>query len=130
MKVRMNKAIGILIIILAGMDLCLFLVLALGAHKTEYSFAFSSLVALGIGILFLRGVYFEVSQNRLILKSLLGTAQTNYPVDSPQEISLVGRQLFITHGGVRQKLPIYSWMADRRDWDALALWLRSENGTL
>ncbi len=126
MEIRINKTIGIVIIVLSALNLCLFLTLLVGAQKTDVSLGLSSLVGIGIGLLFLRGVYFEVSQNSLILKALIGNSHKVYSLTSPKDLSLEGKDVFLTRNGNRQKLSIYSWIADQRDWKVFAQWLGEE----
>lgn len=123
MKIRINKTIGVVLVVLGLLDLCLFLTFLVETQKLEISCGLSSLVAIGIGLLFLMGIYFEVSQNSLTLKAFVGTAHTVYPLASPRDL---GQDVYLIQNGSHQKLPIYSWIADKRDWEVFAKWLRGE----
>ena len=127
MKIRMNKTIGIITILLCIINICIFLVISLGGGKAEITFGLTSLVGIGIGVLFLRGTYIEITQSSLILKALVGSAQKSYPFTSVADFSVEGKNIFLSSQGKREKLPIYSWMADKRDWESFLKWLHTNN---
>lgn len=129
MKIHLNRTYGIIVIILGVLGLCLFLAFTFGGGKTDIFFGLSSLLCLGLGIIFLKNVYFEVTPNSLIVKALIGSAHTSYVFNSTKDFSTDGKTVFLVINGKREKLPIYAWVADKKDWEIFMQWLRADNGT-
>ncbi len=127
MKVHWNKVIGIVITTLSTLEICLLLSIISSNIKPDLLSLFVGLVGLVLGIGFLRGTYFEATPDRLILRGLIGPARRTYPLTSGKTISIVGARLFFTEGEKRQRLPIYAWMANKKDWEAFIRWLQTKN---
>jgi len=129
MKIHLNRTYGKIVIILGVLILCLFLAFTFGGGTTDVFFGLSGLMCIGFGIIFLKNTYFEVTPNSLIVKALIGSAHTTYPFNSTKDFSTDGKSVFLVINGNREKLPIYSWVADKKDWEIFIQWLRADNRT-
>lgn len=108
---------------MGALGVLLFLALTFGGGKTDMFFGTSSLLVIGIGILYLRNVYFETTPDKLILKSLIGSAQTVYTFNSLKDFSIEKGTIVLAKDGKHVKLPLYSWAADKKDWGDFIQWL-------
>jgi hypothetical protein len=126
MKVRRNKAIGMIILVVSILDACLFLSLIYAKIKPDFLFGLIGLLGIGLGILFLRGTYFEATPDSLIVWAWIGTARNTFQFGSKKEISIDGGSVYVADNGERRRLPIHAWMADKKDWEAFTRWLQTK----
>jgi hypothetical protein len=126
MKVHRNKAVGIVIIVISSVDACLFLSLIYANIKPGLPLGILGLLGIGLGSMYLRGTYFEATADSLILQAVIGPAKKTYRLKSKEDISIDGRNVYLTDEGERRRLPVYAWMADKQDWEAFNRWLKSK----
>jgi hypothetical protein len=125
MKVHLNKTVGNVIIIACALNLFLFFATLFGESKPDVFSGIIGVIGIGIGILYLRGDYFEVTETTLILKALIGSAHQDFPFTSVNDFSIEGKKVNLISGDKKDKVPIYAWMADKKDWAEFIKWVES-----
>jgi hypothetical protein len=125
MKIGYNKAIGICMFIPSLLSCCLVAVLTQSDQTAPLGAVGAFWMGILFGILFLTQPYFEVTQNELMIKALIGTAARRIPFSSPRDFSVEGKAIYITQGGTRQKVNLVPWLADKKGWDAFIAWINA-----
>lgn len=127
MKIGYNKAWGVVFLTPAGLVCCL---AALSAQTEEpappYLAGFFWMFIL-FGILFLTRTYVEINQSNMFIKPLLGFGTKTYHVHTAKDFSVEGKDVFVMSDGVRQKLPVSSWLVDPDGWASLIKWIETPN---
>ncbi len=71
MKVHLNKTVGYIVIIACALNLFLFFSTLFGETKPDFLSGAIGVIGIVVGVLYLRGDYFEIADNNLILKALV-----------------------------------------------------------
>lgn len=118
MKVRYNKALAIINILLGVILACLYLILAI-VGKRETSPLILGVLGILFGILLVSRPYFVLADDMIILYALLGPAKTVYPFKSLKDIEIQGKKVLISQEDASPRaVPLARWMADKKDWQA------------
>ncbi len=99
MKIGYNKAIGIFMFIPSFISCCLVAVLTQsdqGVPSTAVGLFWAGIV---LGILYLTRPYFEVTENELVIKALVGPLAKRIPFSSPKDFSVEGSRIYIIQDG-------------------------------
>ncbi len=127
MKIGYNKIWGVVFLTPAGLVCCL---AALSAQTEEpgppYLAGFFWMFILS-GILFLTRTYVEINRSNVFIKPLFGFWTKTYPVHTAKDFSVEGKDVFIMSAGVRQRLPVSSWLVDPDRWAAFIKWVEITN---
>ena len=125
MKIGYNKAIGIILILLALFNCCLGVILMQAEDGSMPAGVISGFAAaLVFGILFLTRKYFEVEGNTLVVKALIGPLVKNYKFNSASDFTVLGTKISLSTNDAPKPIVLASWMADKRDWAALVKWIQ------
>lgn len=112
LRVGLSPVWGVSFIAIAGVDLWMY---TFTHHNAQLIFA--AIMGL-VGISHLMGALLVVDDRTIELKNPLGMTLKTFVIDSPSELEIQGRKLFITSGGQRKK--ISGLMANGAQWRELA----------
>ncbi|MBI9050850.1 MAG: hypothetical protein JEZ00_15625 [Anaerolineaceae bacterium] len=124
MKIRYKKSMGIIFIVVGIMLSCIYFAMALNENNGSMLLTTGFLLIL-FGVLTLTRIYFEITENVLIIYAILGPGKTSYTFASPDEFEIEDNKVFLNQNGKRSKLPISAWMVEKQDWQ---LFIEKING--
>jgi hypothetical protein len=111
LRVGLSPIWGVLFLAVAAIDLWTYTL----AHSAM-QLAFAALMGL-VGITHLMGALLAIDDRTIELKNPLGMTLKTFVIESPSELSIEGRKLFITQGAQRKK--ISGLMANGKQWAEL-----------
>lgn len=121
MKIRYKKAFGIFVVITSIFIVMLSFFLIASGYKPLYLLNLSTgIIFLIMGILYLRNIYFEVDDDRLVIYRLFGGEYRSYHLNSLHDLAIENNKIYLKNRGKKGKLPIYKRFVDPGDWQALA----------
>ena len=119
MRVRYNKRIGVLFLILG-----LFLgVLAALPGNLSFMGVVTPAALLGFGVLLLNRTYFRVDDHALVVEALLGSATKTYRFYTSDKFQFDGRRLFLVQEARRDMVRVSAWLTNQQDWIAFRRWV-------
>lgn len=127
MKIGYKKVWGVVFLMLSGLACC-FVVAFNQTGETVPAVVVSSFwLFIVFGILFLTRSYVEVWKDSLLIKPLLGSRGKRYDFQSAKDFSIEKDDVFLINKGTRQKLPVSSWLVDKRGWKSFLEWVKAGN---
>ncbi len=112
LRVGLSPIWGVLFLVIAVVDLWTYTF-----THSALQLVFAAAMAL-VGISHLMGALLEVDDHTIELKNPIGMTLRTFVVESPADLEIQGRKLFITTSGQRKK--ISGLMANATQWRALA----------
>jgi hypothetical protein len=125
MKIGYNKVVGITLLVFGILNCCLSTVFIRSGEAVPSGIVASFWITFVAGIFFLTRAYIEVTQNEIVVKSLIGFISKRVSFNSVKDFSVEGANIFVVSNGVRQKLGISSWVADKRGWSTMVKWIET-----
>ena len=125
MKIRLNKLVGILLVAYGVIMIVAAIILFMSGRDFVRRLV-SGVVPLliRIGLLYFKDHYFEVGKNNLVTYWLIGLKYKTYHFNSLKDLTIEDDKIFLKVGDKKEKLPIYKWLSDPSDWQALAEMLK------
>ncbi len=127
MKIGYNKIWGVGFLMFDGLVCCLAGIFVRTDTAIPPALGGVFWLFLLLGILFLTRPYVEINRSNVFITPLLGLGTKTYPVQSAKDFSVDGKNVFVTSGGVRQRLPVSSWLVDLGGWISFLKWIETSN---
>lgn len=114
MKVRYNRAVGVVMLVLGAVcDLFGLWLFALGEFNPSVIIGLMSM----LGVLYLVRPYFWVWSKAVEVPALFAPVRREFPFE---RLEVAGGRLFAVRGdGSRKKVPVARWLAHPGDWAAV-----------
>ncbi len=126
MKIGYNKIWGVMFFMLDGMICCLGAVFARTGQATfPPGLVAGFWLCILFGVLFLTRTYVEINQGHVFIKPLIGFGTKTYQVHSAKDFSIEEKNVFLMSNGMRQKLPVSSWLVDPGGWASFIKWVET-----
>jgi len=126
MRIGYNKLIASVWLLFSLFSCCLAVVFVRTDESTPPVDVAVFWLGLLIGILMLTRPYMEITQNYVVVKSPFGFVTRRYGFASAKDFSIESGKIYVLHDGLRQKLAVSSWMADKRGWISFIKWIKDE----
>lgn len=124
MKISYKKIWGVLCLMLSGLACCLVAAFNQTGEKLPFAIVGAFWLFVVLGILLLTRSYVEVWKDILFVKPLIGSGVKRYVYQSSKDFSIENQDVFLTNNGIRQKLPVSTWLVDKNGWTSFLEWIR------
>lgn len=116
MIVRYKGAWAAVMLTLGGLSILMMMILLAMGGRLLWGSLIAGVICTFVGLGYLRKPYFEVLDDHLLFRAVLGPLTKQYPFESTSEVEVRDGKVFIKG----KKLGISSWLANNDDWSAFA----------
>lgn len=116
-QVRYKRSLGITLVLASVAVMLDSFVVGI---QGEFPFSLlSGLITLFGGVLFLKNKYFTISKHDIVLYTLVGKIDRTYSLKFHKNVKIENNRLYVKEKGNFEKVPVYKWLIDERDWETL-----------
>ena len=117
MEVKYNRILAVFMFMLAAVNVVFGgWLLLLG--EFHFSVILGSLL-LVVAVQYLRRPHFIVEQNAVVILGLIGSIRRTFPFNDPNALKVDKSGVYIETNGQRKRVPVYRWISNPQDWQAL-----------